>query len=149
MYVIINIYIKRDIKMNLNKELFTKSEFILSLIFLGYFLLATLQEHNFVLLYFLFVSAFIFANIVLVLVLLLVTKSKKIKFDERDKFIETKSYRNAYISVIAIINIIIIYSIFNNNIFQPFILFSSLFSTLFISNIVLNLTKIFYYKRGV
>ncbi len=135
--------------MNLNKELFTKSEFILSFIFLGYFLFATLQEHNFVLLYFLFVSAFIFANIILVLVLLLITKSKKIKFDERDKFIETKSYRNAYISVIAIINIIIIYSIFNNNIFQPFILFSSLFSTLFISNIVLNLTKIFYYKRGV
>ncbi|HKI79654.1 MAG TPA: hypothetical protein VKA26_14030 [Ignavibacteriaceae bacterium] len=135
--------------MNLNKELFTKSEFILSFIFLGYFLFATLQEHNFVLLYFLFVSTFIFANIILVLVLLLVTKSKKIKFDERDKFIETKSYRNAYISVIAIINIIIIYSIFDNNIFQPFILFSSLFSTLFISNIVLNLTKIFYYKRGV
>jgi len=135
--------------MNLNKELFTKSEFILSFIFLGYFLFTTLQEHNFVLLYFLFVSTFIFANIILVLVLLLVTKSKKIKFDERDKFIETKSYRNAYISVIAIINIIIIYSIFDNNIFQPFILFSSLFSTLFISNIVLNLTKIFYYKRGV
>jgi hypothetical protein len=135
--------------MNLNKELFTKSEFILSFIFLGYFLLATFQEHNFVLIYFLFVSAFIFANIILVLVLLLITKSKKIKFDERDKFIETKSYRNAYISVIAIINIIIIYSIFNNNINQPFVLFSSLFSTLFISNIVLNLTKIFYYKRGV
>ncbi len=149
MYEIINIYFKRDFKMNLNKELFTKSEFILSFIFLGYFLLATFQEHNFVLIYFLFVSAFIFANIILVLVLLLITKSKKIKFDERDKFIETKSYRNAYISVIAIINIIIIYSIFNNNINQPFVLFSSLFSTLFISNIVLNLTKIFYYKRGV
>lgn len=135
--------------MNLNKETFTKSEFILSFIFLGYFLLATLQSNNFILLYFLFVSGFIIANIILVLVLFLITKSKKIKFDERDKFIETKSYRNAYISVVAIINIIIIISIFNHNIFKPFVLFSSMFSTLFISYIVLNLTKIFYYKRGI
>lgn len=135
--------------MNLNKETFTKSEFILSFIFLGYFLLATLQSNNFILLYFLFVSGFIVANIILVIVLFLITKSKKIKFDERDKFIETKSYRNAYISVVAIINIIIIISIFNHNIFKPFVLFSSMFSTLFISNIVLNLTKIFYYKRGI
>lgn len=135
--------------MNLNKETFTKSEFILSFIFFGYFLFATLQSHNFILLYFLFVSGFIVANIILVLVLLLITKSKKINFDERDKFIESKSYRNAYISVITIINVIIIFSIFNNNIFQSSILFNSLFSTLFISYIVLNLTKIFYYKRGI
>jgi hypothetical protein len=135
--------------MKLNKEVFTKSEFILSFIFLAYFLFATLQEHNFVLLYFLFVSAFIIANIILVLVLLLITKSKKISFDERDKFIESKSYRNAYISVVTIINVIIIISIFDNKIFQPFILFNSLFSTLFISYLILNLTKIFYYKRGV
>ncbi len=135
--------------MNLNKELFTKSELILSVIFLGYFLFATLQTHNFVLLYFLFVSGFIVANIILILVLLLVTKSKNISSDERDKFIEAKSYRNAYISVIAIINLIIVYSIFNNNIFQPFLLFYSLFATLFISDIILNLTKIFYYRRGI
>ena len=149
MYVIFNIKFLRKYRMKLNKEVFTKSEFILSFIFFGYFLFATLQEHNFVLLYFLFVSAFIFANIILVLVLLLITKSKKIGFDERDKFIESKSYRNAYISVVTIINVIIIISIFDNNIFQPFILFNSLFSTLFISYIILNLTKIFYYKRGV
>ncbi len=135
--------------MNLNKETFTKSEFVLSFVFFGYFLFATFQSHNFILLYFLFISGFIVANIILVIVLLLITKSKKINFDERDKFIESKSYRNAYISVIAIINVIIIYSIFDNNIFQPFILFNLLFSTLFVSFIILNLTKIFYYKRGI
>ena len=135
--------------MKLNKEVFTKSEFILSFIFFGYFLFATFQEHNFASVYFLSVSAFIFANIILVLVLLLITKSKKISFDERDKYIESKSYRNAYISVVTIINVIIILSIFDKNIFQPLILFNSLFSTLFISYIVLNLTKIFYYKRGI
>lgn len=135
--------------MDLNKEIFTKSEFILSFIFFGYFLFVTLQSHSIVLLYFLFVSGFIVANIILVIILLLITKSKKIVSDERDKFIESKSYRNAYISVITIINIIILFSILNNNIFQPFILFNLLFSTLFISYIVLNLTKIFYYKRGI
>jgi len=135
--------------MKLNQEIFTKSEFILSIIFFGYFLFASFQSQNFILLYFLFVSGFIVANIILVLVLLLITKSKKIDIDERDKFIELKAYRNAYISVITIINIIIILSIFNHNIFTPFVLFSSLFSTLFISNIVLNLTKIYYYKRGI
>ena len=129
MYVIFNIKFLRKYRMKLNKEVFTKSEFILSFILFGYFLFATLQEHNFVLLF--------------------ITKSKKIGFDERDKFIESKSYRNAYISVVTIINVIIIISIFDNNIFQPFILFNSLFSTLFISYIILNLTKIFYYKRGV
>ena len=135
--------------MKLNKEIYTKSEFILSFIFFGYFLLLTFKTQDFVLIYFFIVSGFIVANIILVLVLLLITKSKKINFDERDKVIETKSYRNAYISVVAIINIIIIFSILNNNIFQPFILFNLLFSSLFISNIVLNLTKIFYYKRGI
>ncbi len=135
--------------MRLNKEVLTKSEFILSFIFFGYFLFVSLQEHDFVLLYFLFVTAFILANIILVLVLLLITKSKKISFDERDKFIESKSYRNAYFSVLTIINVLIIISIFNNDIFQSFILFNSLFATLFISYLVLNLSKIFYYKRGV
>ena len=151
LYIMYDIFNKviRNLKMNLNKEIFTKSEFILSFIFFGYFLFATLQSHNIVLLYFLFVSGFIIANIILVIILLLITKSKKIVSDERDKFIESKSYRNAYISVITIINIIILFSILNNNIFQPFILFNLLFSTLFISYIVLNLTKIFYYKRGI
>ena len=135
--------------MKLNKEIYTKSEFILSFIFFGYFLLLTFKTQDFVLIYFFIVSGFIVANIILVLVLLLITKSKKINFDERDKVIETKSYRNAYISVVAIINIIIIFSILNNNIIQPFILLNLLFSSLFISNIVLNLTKIFYYKRGI
>ena len=148
MYDIFNKII-RNLKMDLNKEIFTKSEFILSFIFFGYFLFVTLQSHSIVLLYFLFVSGFIVANIILVIILLLITKSKKIVSDERDKFIESKSYRNAYISVITIINIIILFSILNNNIFQPFILFNLLFSTLFISYIVLNLTKIFYYKRGI
>jgi hypothetical protein len=135
--------------MKLNKEIYTKSEFILSFIFFGYFLLLTFKTQDFVLIYFFIVSGFIVANIILVLVLLLITKSKKINFDERDKVIETKSYRNAYISVVAIINIIIIFSFLNNNIIQPFILLNLLFSSLFISNIVLNLTKIFYYKRGI
>ncbi len=135
--------------MKLNKELYTKSEFILSFIFFGYFLVLTFNTQDFVLTYFFIVSGFIAANIILVLVLLLITKSKKINFDERDKFIETKSYRNAYICVVAIINVIIILSILSNNIFQPYILFNLLFASLFISNIVLNLTKIFYYKRGI
>lgn len=135
--------------MNLNKETFTKSEFILSVIFLGYFIYASLQTQNFILLYFIFVSGFIIANIILILVLMFITKSKEITFDERDKFIESKSYRNAYISVITIINLIIIYSFFNRDIFQTSIMFNLLFSTLFISNIVLYLTKIYYYKRGI
>ena len=135
--------------MKLNQEIFTKSEFILTVIFFGYFLFASFQSQNFILLYFLFVSAFIVANIILVLVLLLVTKSKKIGIDERDRFIELKAYRNAYISAMAIINLIIIYSIFDKDFFQPFVLFNTLFSTIFISYIVLNLTKIFYYKRGL
>jgi hypothetical protein len=134
--------------MNLNKEIHTKSEFILSFIFFAYFIFLTLNSHNIISIYFFVVAGFTIANIILVLVLLFVSKSKNIEFDERDKTIESKSYRNAYISLIVLLNVIIIFPILKDNLFQPYILFNSMFATLFISHIVLNLTRIFYYKRG-
>ena len=135
--------------MKLNKELYTKSEFILSFIFFGYFLFITFKSENYIANYFIVVIGFITANIILVLVLIFITKSKEIKFDERDKIIESRSYRNAYISTIVLVNVIIIMSVFNDNIYKPFVIFNLLLASLFISHIVLNLSKIFYYKRGL
>ncbi len=135
--------------MNLNKEIYTKSEFILSSIFFAYFIILAVNLQNIISTYLFVVAGFTIANIILVLVLLFVSKSKDIKYDERDKNIESKSYRNAYFCLIVLINVMIIFSILNDNILQPVIAFNFLFATLFISHIVLNLTKIFYYKRGI
>ncbi len=136
-------------KGNLNKETFTYSEVIVTFFFFAYFLFLTFRSTNFVSAYITIVIGFAVANVTTKLVLFLITKSKEIKFDERDKVIESKSYRNAYICVMILTNSIIILSISFYKIFQPILVLNLIISILFIAHIVLNLTKIFYYKRGI
>ncbi len=142
--------------MHVNREKFTKSELAFSLIFFGYFLFIIFKSHEFInsnvfnLIYFLGISGYIVGYIIRALVLHLVAKPKDINIDdERDKFIVSKSYRNAHISTIILINVIIICYILFNNILQPAFFFNLLLGTLLISHIVLISTRIYYYKRGI
>ncbi len=136
-------------KANLNRETFTYSEVTLTFFFFAYFLFLTFRSTNFVSTYIIIFIGFAVANVTTKLFLFLITKSKEIKFDERDKIIESKSYRNAYICVMILTNAIIILSITFYKILQPIVVFNLIISILFIAHIVLNLTKIFYYKRGI
>jgi len=136
-------------KGNLNRETYTYSEITLTFFFFAYFLFLTFRSTDFVLTYVIIAIGFAVANVTTKLVLFLITKSKEIRFDERDKIIEAKSYRNAYISVMILTNAIIILSISFYKILQLMVFFNLIISILFIAHIVLNLTKIFYYKRGI
>ena len=141
--------------MHVNRERFTKSNLVSYLLIFGYFLYITFKSPNFIslhvsLIYFTFALAYIVGNIVQLLAFHFYANRKEFNVDdERDKIIVSKSYRNAHISIIIIINVIIIYFIFYNNILQPAFLFNLLFGTLLISHIVLLLTRAFYYKRGI
>ena len=139
--------------MKLNKEKYIKYELGLTFIFFVYYIFLTLQSFNSTQevfsIYFNIVIGYTIAVILLVLFLLFITKSKSIENDERDILIESKAYRNAYISAISIINILIISALLIDKLFEPFIVFNILFSTLFISHIIQNITQLFYYKRGI
>ena len=139
--------------MKLNKEKYVKYELGLTFIFFVYYIFLTLQSFNSTQgvfsIYFNIVIGYTIAIILLVLVLLFITKSKSIENDERDILIESKAYRNAYISAISIINILIILALLIDKLFEPFIVFNILFSILFISHIIQNITQLFYYKRGI
>lgn len=135
--------------MKLNKETYIKYELGLTVIFFIYYLFLALSSQNVFSIYLFVVAGFTIASIGLVLALLFFTKSKDIGSDERDKLVEAKAYRNAFISFFFVINIIIIVSFFTEKVFEPFIIFNILFAMMFVSQIILNTTKIVYYKRGL
>jgi hypothetical protein len=139
--------------MKLNKEKYLSYELGLTIIFFIYYISLTLQSLNnnetALSIYLNVAIGYTIAVIILVLLLLFFTKSKSIENDERDKIIESKAYRNAFISTISIINILIILGIVVGKLFEPFIIFNILFALLFISHIIHNITQLYYYKRGV
>ncbi|MDA3860387.1 MAG: hypothetical protein PF445_04095 [Melioribacteraceae bacterium] len=139
--------------MKLNKEKYTKCELGLTLVFFAYYLFLTFESfsstQNVITIYFNVAVGYTIAVIFLVVILLLITKSSGIENDERDSLIEAKAYRNGFVSIVSIINILIIAVLFIDKIFEPFILFNILFSTLFLSHIVQSITQIFYYKKGI
>lgn len=135
--------------MKLNKETYIKYELGLTVIFFIYYLFLALNSQNVFSIYLFVVAGFTIASIVLVLMLLLFTKSKNIDSDERDKIIESKAYRNAFLSLIIVVNIVIIMSFVTDKVFEPFIIFNILFAMMFVSQIILNTTKIVYYKMGL
>lgn len=139
--------------MKLNKEKYIKYELGLTSLFFIYYIFLTFQSLNNndsgISIYLNVVVGYTISIIVLILLLLLFTKSKNIENDERDILIESKAYRNAYISAISIINILVILVLVNDRLFEPFIIFNILFSTIFISHIIQNITQLFYYKRGI
>lgn len=139
--------------MKLNKEKYLRYELGLTIIFFIYYIFLTLQSLNnnetALSIYLNVAIGYTIAIIILVLLLLFFAKSKSIENDERDKIIESKAYRNAFISTISIINVIIVLGIFVDKFFEPFIIFNILFALLFISHIIHNITQLYYYKRGV
>lgn len=139
--------------MKLNKEKYLRYELGLTIIFFIYYIFLTLQSLNnnetALTIYLNVAIGYTIAIIILVLLLLFFAKSKSIENDERDKIIESKAYRNAFISTISIINVIIVLGIFVDKFFEPFIIFNILFALLFISHIIHNITQLYYYKRGV
>ena len=139
--------------MKLNKEKYLSYELGLTIIFFIYYIILTIQSLNnnetALSIYLNVAVGYTIAIIILVLLLLFFTNSKSIENDERDKIIEAKAYRNAFISTISIINVLIILGIVIEKLFEPFIIFNILFAMLFISHIIHNLTQLYYYKRGV
>ncbi len=139
--------------MNLNKEKYIKYELGLTLIFFIYYIFLTFESfsstQNVISIYFNVAVGYTIAVIILVVVLLLITKSTGIENDERDSVIEAKAYRNAFVTIVSIINLLIIAALFSDKIFEPFILFNILFSTLFLSHIIQSLTRMFYYNKGI
>lgn len=139
--------------MKLNKEKYIKYELGLTLIFFIYYIFLTVESfistQNVISIYFNVVIGYTIAVILLVVFLLLFTKSNGFENDERDSLIEAKAYRNAFLSIITIINLLLILLLFNEAFFEPFILFNILFGTLFIAHIVQSITQIFYYKNGI
>ena len=139
--------------MKLNKEKYIKYELGLTLIFFIYYMFLAFDSFNNtqnpISIYFNVAVGYTIAVILLVVLLLLITKSTGIENDERDSLIEAKAYRNAFVTVVSIINLLIIVALFNDKIFEPFILFNILFSTLFLSHIVQSITQIFYYNKGI
>jgi hypothetical protein len=139
--------------MKLTKEKYTKYELGLNLIIFIYYLFLVLgtpdSSKGVISIYFNVIVGYTIANIILVLFLMLITKSKSIGEDERDKIIESKAYRNGYIGAVSIINLVILLALVNDKILEPLIIFHILFSTLFISHIIQNITQIFYYKKGI
>ncbi len=139
--------------MKLNKEKYLNLELGLTVIFFIYYLFLTFQSSSYgnelFAIYFHIVVGYTIAIILLVLLMLFITKSKSIENDERDKLIESKAHRAAYIFTISAINIIVVASLIFNELFEPFIIFNILFTILFISHIILNVTQLFYYKRGI
>lgn len=139
--------------MKLTKEKYTKYELGLNLIIFIYYLFLVLgtsdSTQGVFSIYFNVIVGYTIANIVLVLFLMLITKSKTIGKDERDIIIESKAYRNGYIGAVSIINIVILLALVNDKILEPVIIFHILFSTLFVAHIIQNVTQIFYYKKGI
>lgn len=139
--------------MKLTKEKYTKYELGLNLIIFIYYLFIVLgtsdSTQGVFPIYFNVIVGYTIANIVLVLFLMLITKSKTIGKDERDIIIESKAYRNGYIGAVSIINIVILLALVNDKILEPVIIFHILFSTLFVAHIIQNVTQIFYYKKGI
>ena len=139
--------------MKLNKEKYLSYELIVTLIFFAYYIFLTLHSINSnesaLSIYLNVVIGYTTAVVVLTILLLFITKSKSIENDERDKSNEFKAFRNAFLGTICIINVVIILGFVIDNIFQPFIIFNILFTTLFISHIIHNITQLYYYKRGV
>ena len=139
--------------MKLNKEKYLSYELGLTIFFFIYYIILTLQSLNnnetALSIYLNVAIGYTIAIVILVLLLLFFTNSKSIENDERDKIIEAKAYRNAFISTIGIINVLIILGIVIEKLFEPFIIFNILFAMLFISHIIHNTTQLYYYKRGV
>lgn len=138
--------------MKLNKEKYLIYELIITLIFFGYFIFSTLHAINnnkgVLLIYFNVAIGYTVAIVVLILLLLFFTKSTSMENDERDEIIESRAFRNAYFSIIGIINVLIIIGIFIDKILEPFIIFNILFATLFVVHLVHNITQLYYYRRG-
>lgn len=139
--------------MKLNKEKYLSYELGLTMIFFIYYIFLTIQSVNnndtALSIYLNVAIGYTIAIIILVLLLLFFTKSKDIGNDERDKTIESKAFRNAYLAIIGIINVLIILGILIDILFEPSIIFNILFSILFISHIIHNITQLYYYKIGV
>lgn len=139
--------------MKLNKEKYIKYEFGLTLGFFMYYILLTFESfsstQNVISIYFNVAIGYTIAVVLLVLILLFTTKSTSIEHDERDALIEAKAYRNAFVTIVSVINLIIIAALFSDKILEQFILFNILFSTLFVSHIIQSITQIFYYEKGI
>ena len=137
--------------MKLNREKYTWAELILTLLFFGYFISLTFQSEgeNSISIYMEIVILYTAAIIIMTLVTMMITKSKKIGTDERDKAIETKANRNAYVSVLSVINVLLIALLFAEQLLQPTVIFSILFATLFLAHIVHLGTRVYYYKAGI
>ena len=139
--------------MKLSKEKYIKYELGLTLIFFIYYMFLTFDSfnstQNIISIYFNVAVGYTIATIILVVSLLIITKSNDIENDERDSLIEAKAYRNGFFTIVGIINILIILALFIDKMFEPFILFNILFSTLFLAHIIQNITQIFYYKKGI
>ena len=139
--------------MKLNKEKYIKYELGVTLLFFIYYIILTFESfnstQNVISIYFNVAVGYTIAIILLVVVLLIITKSTAIENDERDSLIEAKAYRIGFFSIVSIINVLIIIALFNDAILEPFVLFNILFSTLFLTHIVQNITQIFYYKKGI
>jgi len=142
--------------MHVNRERFTKGNLAFSLAFFVSFLYEIFKSPDFInsyiftLIYFLGVLGYIVGTVTQLLTLHFTARPKDNNVDdERDKFIVSKSYRNAHISTIVLVNVIIICFIFYNKSLQPAFFFNLLLGTLLISHIVLVSTRVFYYKRGI
>ena len=139
--------------MKLNKEKYIKYELGLTLGFFMYYIFLTFESfsstQNVISIYFNVAIGYTIAVVLLVFILLFTTKSTCIEHDERDALIEAKAYRNAFVTIVSVINLVIIAALFSDKIFEPFILFNILFSTLFVSHIIQSITQIFYYVKGI
>jgi len=139
--------------MKLNKEKYIKYELGLTLLFFAYYIFLTIESfsstQNAISIYFNVAVGYTISIILLVLLLLITTKTNDIENDERDSLIESKAYRNGFFSIVGIINLLIILALFNDKFFEPFILFNILFSTLFVAHIIQSITQIFYYNKGI
>ena len=139
--------------MKLNKEKYLIYEFGLTGLFFVDYLFLTFRSINsnnsLFSIYFAIVVFYTIAIVLMTLFLLYITKAKDLENDERDRAIELKGYRNAYISIVGIINILIVLCLLLDVLFQPFIIFNILFSSLFISHIVNDITQLYYYRRGI
>lgn len=137
----------------LNKEKYIKYELGLTLGFFMYYIFLTFESfsstQNVISIYFNVAIGYTIAVVLLVLILLFTTKSTSIEHDERDALIEAKAYRNAFVTIVSVLNLVIIAALFSDKIFEPFILFNILFSTLFVSHIIQSITQIFYYEKGI
>ena len=108
--------------MKLSKEKYLSYELGLTIFFFIYYIILTLQSLNnnetALSIYLNVAIGYTIAIIILVLLLLFFTNSKSIENDERDKIIEAKAYRNAFISTIGIINVLIILGIVIEKLFE-------------------------------